>query len=65
MKDGRSTQPVDSRLSTQCTIPLYMAAGAEEAAVRATSQQVKRHLEEEDSEEAKTQLTKQIKSDSV
>ena len=41
-----------------------MVAGAEAAAVRATSQPVKRHLEEEDSQEAKTQINKQIKSDS-
>ena len=40
-----------------------MAAGAEAAAVRATSQQVKRRLEEEDSEETSVQTTKQIKPD--
>ena len=64
MKDGRSTQPVDSRLSTQRPIPSYMAAGAEAAAVRAKSEQVKRRLEEEDSQETNTHITKQIKSDS-
>ena len=62
-KDVSSTHSVDPRPSTQHTIvPLYMAAGAEAAAVRATSQQVKRWVEEEDSEETSVQI-KQIKPD--
>ena len=63
-KEVRSTELVDPRPSTQHTIvPLYMAAGAEAAAVRATSQQVKRPLEEEDPEGTRVQTTKQIKPD--
>ena len=60
----RSTQSLKPGPSTQhTTVPLYMTAGAEAAAVKATSQQVKRRLEEEDREGTRDRTTKQIKSD--
>ena len=60
----RSTQSLNRGPSTQhTTVPLYMTARAEAAAVKAPSQQVKRRLQEEDGEGTRDRITKQIKPD--
>ena len=62
--NARSTQLLNRGPSTQhTTVPLYMTAGAEAVAVKATSQQVKRRLQEEDGEGTRDRITKQIKPD--